>query len=289
MCDPVSGAMAFMAVMQTQQQQVAAEKEARAINNAFEENNEMQNEAYNKDMEAYWDEEVAIQEQMFANAEDAADAKLDMQIQQKQDVSSMIAANAESTGGGQTPQALLGNLRRSQLNTARDLDEEYQRGVVALEGEIGGLQRDKAVRYNQAIGAINSAPRASYQSRESKLLALGMAGGSAYVQGQAMQGNNLFGSTTPTSPASPTMPQGPPGGGATSLGSGRDLQKGFTRRALASNSRQRVSGPGSMYEPIGTGRGVVNRGWTYKGTGKYKGMVSKGWDGSSYNYYKRTG
>ena len=289
MCDPVSGAMAFMAVMQTQQQQAAAKKEADAINNAFKENNEMQNEAYNKDMEAYWDEEVAIQEQMFANAEDAAEAKLDMQIQQKQDVSSMIAANAEATGGGQTPQALLGNLRRSQLNTARDLDEEYQRGVVALGGEIEGLQRDKAGRYNEAIGAINSAPRASYQSEGSKLLALGMAGGSAYVQGQALQGKNLFGSTTPTSPASPTMPQGPPGGGAKYGGVKPGSGKGITRKALASNSRQRVSGPGSMHQPIGRGRGIVNRGYVYKGTGKYKGMVSKGWDGSSYNYYKRTG
>jgi len=201
MCDPVSGAMAFMSVMQVQQQQQAAVEEANAVNDSFRENNEMQIDAYNKDMEAFWDEEVNIQEEMYDNAEDAAEAGLAMKVQHKSDVSSMLIANAETTaGGGGTPQALLGNLRRSQLNSAMDLDENFQRGVVALGGEIAGLQRDKVARRNQAIGAINGAPRASYQSQQSKMLALGLAGGSAYVQGQAMQGKNLFGSTSSVSP-----------------------------------------------------------------------------------------
>ena len=136
MCDPVSGAMAFMAVMAKQQEQQAAVEEANAVNKAFEENNKMQIDAFNSDMEAYWDEEVNIQEAMHDNAEDAAEAGLAMKIQQKSDVSSMLVANAEATaGGGGSPTALLGNLRRSQLNTARDLDEEFQAGVVALGGK----------------------------------------------------------------------------------------------------------------------------------------------------------
>ena len=197
MCDPISGAMAAMSMLQMQQQQQAAKAQADATNAAFEENNRMQNEAYNKDMEAYWDEETAIQEQMFDNAEDAAKAKLEMKIAQQQDEATMLVANAEQTGGGQTPQTLLGNLRRSQLNTATDLDESYQRGVVALKGEKAALQRDKHVRRNQAIGAINGAPRAGYQSEGSKMMALGLAGGSAYVQGNAQQGKNIWGKTTP--------------------------------------------------------------------------------------------
>ena len=193
MCDPVSGAMAFMAVMKTQQEQQAAMEQANAVNNAFEENNKMQVDAFNKDMEAYWDEEVNIQEEMHDNAEDAAEASVMMKIQQKSDMSSMLVANAETTaGGGGSPTALLGNLRRSQLNAARDLDEEFQAGVVALGGEREGLQRDKDARWNQAVGAINSAPTASYQSQDSKMMALGMAGGSAWVQGQAMQGKSMF-------------------------------------------------------------------------------------------------
>ena len=203
MCDPVSGGMAFLSVMQQQQQQQAAVEEANAVNDSFRENNEMQIDAYNSDMAAYWDEEVNIQEAMHDNAEDAAEAGLAMKVQQKSDVSSMLVANAEATaGGGGSPTALLGNLRRSQLNSARDLDDEFQAGVVALGGERSALQRDKVARRNQAIGAINSAPKASYQSPQSKMLALGMAGASAYVQGQAMQGNSLFSGTAAVTPGS---------------------------------------------------------------------------------------
>lgn len=285
MCDPVSGAMAFMSVMQVQQQQQAADEQANAVNDAFRENNEMQVDAYNKDMEAYWDEEVNIQEEMYDNAEDAAEAGLAMKVQHKSDVSSMLIANAETTaGGGGTPQALLGNLRRSQLNSAMDLDENFQRGVVALGGEIAGLQRDKVARRNQAIGAINSAPRASYQSRESKMMALGMAGASAYVQGQAMQGNNLFGSTSPTTTGRLSPGQKNP----SAMRQKRMGRKGFKSNIRVSSSRQQF-GPGAMAAPIGTGRGVVGKGWTYRGVGKNAGMRSKGFDGTSYNYYKYTG
>ena len=76
MCEPVSASMAVLAMVQTQQQQQAAVQEANEVNRQFEENNRMQTDAYNKDMEAYWDEEVNIQEEMYENAEDAADAKL---------------------------------------------------------------------------------------------------------------------------------------------------------------------------------------------------------------------
>jgi len=280
MCDPVSGSMAFLSVMQVQQQQQAADAEANAVNNAFRENNEMQIDAYNKDMEAFWDEEVNIQEEMYDNAEDAAEASLAMKIQQKSDVSSMLVANAETTaGGGGTPQALLGNLRRSQLNTAMDLDENFQRGVVALGGELSALQRDKVARRNQAIGAINSAPRASYQSKESKFLALGMAGASGYVQGQAMQGKSLFGGTSPTTERLTPGQKNPSAMRQRRIGRG----KGFKSNILASSPRK--YGPGTM-APIGKGRGVVGKGWSYSGKGKFSGMKTAGFDGSSYNYYK---
>jgi hypothetical protein len=238
MCDPVSGAMAFMSVMQVQQQQQAAEAEANAVNDAFRENNEMQVDAYNKDMEAFWDEEVNIQEAMHDNAEDAAEAGLAMKIQQKSDVSSMLIANAEATaGGGGSPTALLGNLRRSQLNAARDLDEEFQAGVVALGGEREALQRDKVVRRNQAIGAINGAPRASYQDKSSKLMALGMAGASSYVQGQAMQGNNLFGGTAAVTPGAATTGMTGSQRGAFSSMKGSKYSKGGSMRRNAMSQR----------------------------------------------------
>tara|TARA_R100001530_G_C4320595_1_gene155600 strand:- start:2644 stop:3474 length:831 start_codon:yes stop_codon:yes gene_type:complete len=238
MCDPVSGAMAFMSVMQVQQEQEAAVQEANAINEAFEENNKMQVDAYNQDMAAYWDEEVNIQEAMHDNAEDAAEAGLAMKIQQKSDVSSMLIANAEQTaGGGGSPTALLGNLRRSQLNAARDLDEEFQAGVEALGGERSALQRDKIARRNQAIGAINSAPRASYQTNESKFMALGMAGASAYVQGQAMQGNNLFGGTAGVTPEAASIGMTGKQRGSFSSMKGSKYKKGGSIRKNALSQR----------------------------------------------------
>lgn len=281
MCEPVSASMAVLAMVQTQQQQQAAVQEANEVNRQFEENNRMQTDAYNKDMEAYWDEEVNIQEEMYENAEDAADAKLEMKILQQQDSASMMVANAETSGGGATPQALLGNLRRSQLNSAMDLDETYQRGVVALGGEISALQRDKVARRNQAIGAINSAPRAGYQSEGSKMFAIGMAGASAYVGGQAMQGKNLFGSTSPTAPRNQWHP------GVKHSG----MPKGAKANMIASSSKSGFTELGGMAPPLGAGRGVVGGGWTYRGQGIHAGMRSKGrtWTkagGFSYNYYK---
>ena len=286
MCDPVSGAMAAMAMIQQQQSQEAAKKQADAVNESFRENNEMQVDAYNKDMEAYWDGEVNIQEEAFDNAEDAAEAKLQMKISQQQDSASMMVANAETSGGGATPQALLGNLRRSQLNSAMDLDDAYQRGVVALGGEVSALQRDKTVRRNQAIGAINSAPRAGYQTNESKLMAIGLAGGSAFVQGQAMQGNSLFPSTSPTKVRGGVNPSAMRQR-RMSYKKAKGFRSNMTKSSLLSSNEL-----GGMAPPLGAGRGVITggKGWTYRGTGANTGMRSRGrtWTqkgGFSYNYY----
>ena len=252
MCEPVSASMAVLAMVQTQQQQQAAVEEANEVNRQFEENNRMQTEAYNKDMEAYWDEEVNIQEEMFDNAEDAADAKLEMRVMQQQDAASMMVANAETSGGGATPQALLGNLRRSQLNSAMDLDETYQRGVVALGGEISALQRDKTARRNQAIGAINGAPRAGYQSEGSKMIAIGMAGASAYVGGMAMQGKNLFGSTSPTTTGRLSPGQKNPSAmRQRRIGRG----KGFKSNVMSSNPKHTFGFDWRQRNPGTSGRG----------------------------------
>jgi hypothetical protein len=164
-----------------------------------------------------------------------------------------------------------------------DLDETYQRGVVALGGEIDALQRDKVARRNQAIGAINGAPRAGYQSEGSKLFAIGMAGASAYVSGQAMQGNNLFGSTSEVLPRQI-------GKGAQHGRSAVSL-RGAKANMLASSSKSGFTEIGGMGAPLGTGRGVVGGGWTYRGQGTNAGMRSRGrtWtraSGFSYNYYK---
>jgi len=61
MCDPVAGPMAALMVIQAYQSQESAMASAQATNDAFSANQALQNEAYTKDMEAFWGEEIAIQ------------------------------------------------------------------------------------------------------------------------------------------------------------------------------------------------------------------------------------
>ena len=160
MCDPTGGFLtAGIMIMQAHQQQEAAMKQAQATNDAFEKNNQLQNEAYTKDMEMYWNEEIALQQQMHQNAEDAVDARLDAMIEAQEQRSSLVVANLESLGGCQSPDRQLGLLRRQMSNRLQDIDDQFQRGAAALKGESQSLQHDKVARRYSAIGSINSMQR----------------------------------------------------------------------------------------------------------------------------------
>ena len=187
MCDPVSGTMAALSVMSAVQGQQAAMAQAQATNDAFEKNQALQNEAYTKDMEAFWDEEVAIQKQAYQNAEDAADAKIDMLIERQQMEASLTQANAEGTGGQSSSRAF-NILRRQMANRSFDLDQQFQRGVTALKGESKALQRDKLQRRYSAMGAINSMERDPGLSTTDRILGLASAGVSGYAMGQQFAG-----------------------------------------------------------------------------------------------------
>ena len=76
MCGPAAPfVMAGLAVMGEIKSQEASMAQAQATNDAFEANQKLQNEAYTKDMEAFWNEEISIQQQAYQNAEDMADEK----------------------------------------------------------------------------------------------------------------------------------------------------------------------------------------------------------------------
>ena len=187
MCDPVSGTVAALSVMSAVQSQQAAMAQAEATNEAFEKNQALQNEAYTKDMEAFWDEEVAIQKQAYQNAEDAADAKIDMLIERQQMEASLTQANAEGTGGQSSSRAF-NILRRQMADRSFDLDQQFQRGVTALKGESKALQRDKLQRRYSAMGAINSLQRDPGLSTTDRILGLASAGVSGYAMGQQFAG-----------------------------------------------------------------------------------------------------
>ena len=188
MCEPVSIGMAALGVMSAYQGQEAAMKRAEATNEAFERNQALQNEAYTKDMEAFWDEEVAIQQQAYQNAEDAADAKIDMLIESQEQKSSLTMANLASGASGASPSRGLNILRRQLANRSFDLDQQFQRGVANLKGERKALQRDKLQRRYSAMGQINSMERDPGLSQTDRILGLTSAGVSGYAAGQQFSG-----------------------------------------------------------------------------------------------------
>ena len=200
MCDPVMGTMAVISVLSAHQQQEAAMAQAEAQNDAFVENQALQNEAYTKDMEMYWDEEINIQKQAYQNAEDAVEAKLDMMIQKQEQTASLQMANYEAVGGGQSPDRQLGLLRRQLANDTQDLDQQYQRGVRALKGESKKLQNDKIGRRNNARGAINSMqrnPGMTAVQRQVGLFGAGASGAAAgYGKYKKPGGDKLTGGST---------------------------------------------------------------------------------------------
>lgn len=188
MCGPAAPfIMAGLTVASAIQSQQAAMAQAEATNEAFEKNQALQNEAYTKDMEAFWDEEVAIQQQAYQNAEDAADAKIDMLIENQQMEASLTQANAEGTGGQSSSRAFT-IIRRQMADRSFDLDQQFQRGVAALKGESKALQRDKLQRRYSAMGQINSLQRDPGLSTTDRILGYASAGVSGYAMGQQFAG-----------------------------------------------------------------------------------------------------
>ena len=198
MCDPVAGPMAALMVIQAYQSQESAMASAQATNDAFSANQALQNEAYTKDMEAFWGEEIAIQKQAYQNAEDAADAKIEMLIQGQEASASLKMANLESGASGASPSRALHILRRDMANRWYDLDEQFQRGITNLKGENKALQHDKIARRYSAMGQINSMQRDPGLTGPERMLGYIGAGAQGYAMGKSY--NKTPGAKTPGKP-----------------------------------------------------------------------------------------
>ena len=198
MCDPVAGPMAAVMVIQAYQSQQSAMASAEATNDAFSANQALQNEAYTKDMEAFWGEEIAIQKQAYQNAEDAADAKIEMLIQGQEASASLKMANLESGASGASPSRALHILRRDMANRWYDLDEQFQRGITNLKGERKALQHDKIARRYSAMGQINSMQRDPGLTGPERMLGYIGAGAQGYAMGKSY--NKTPGAKTPGKP-----------------------------------------------------------------------------------------
>ena len=196
MCDPTGGFItAGLMVMQAQQANQAAMAQAQAQNDAFEANQQLQNEAYAKDMEAFWNKELDIKMQGIKNAEDAADAKLEAQIEAQQAFASMRMANMEM-GSGKSGLRSMAVLRRQMANRTMDIDDQLANAQFGLRRDIESIKFDKIARRNSARGQINSVSRAQYPDSATRSLALITSGLSGYSQGRKL--TNSLGKTPST-------------------------------------------------------------------------------------------
>mgnify|MGYP003146226150 FL=1 len=177
MCHPV--AYVGMAIMQYQQEQQAGQQAAQAQNAAAEENAKRQTEAYQNDMASIHAEETNVTKEGFKNAEDAANAKLELLVNARETEAKLKVNNLETIGGGQTADAIMGNLRRNVANQSRDLEDNYQRGVTSLRQEREGLLRDRISRRISYKSAYNSMPTSGYQRFD--IAKAGIAGAQGYA------------------------------------------------------------------------------------------------------------
>lgn len=228
MCDPVVAG--GLMVMQAYQAQEAAEKQAQAQNEMYEQNQALQNEAYAKDMEAFYDKEVDMKLQDFKDAESAADAKLELQIEASQSMAAMKMANM-SSAAGQSAGRSTSVLRRQLANKAFDIDDQLASQQFATRRDFKAMEFDKIRRHNSAVGSINSVAKADYQDANSRALGLITSGFSGYSMGKSM----MAGST----PSTGTTPSGD-----------------STRSDLLSGSSRPIRGAGrGRTTPLYTGRG----------------------------------
>lgn len=178
MCHPA--VFIATALIQAQQQQQAEDAQIRAMNNAAEDNAKMQNEAHAHDMGTIYTEEINIAKEGFKSAEDAANAKLDMLISGREDVEKLKSQN-ETGVGGNTSDAIIGNLKRHILNQARDIDDNFQRGVTSRQQELTALQSDKISKRLSTVSAIKNMPTSNTASTAQRAMRYSGAAVQGYV------------------------------------------------------------------------------------------------------------
>ena len=195
MCDPVVAG--GLMVMQAYQAQEAAERQAQAQNEMYEQNQALQNEAYAKDMEAFYDKEVDMKLQDFKDAEAAADAKLELQIEASQSMAAMKMANM-SSAAGQSAGRSTSVLRRQLANKAFDIDDQLASQQFATRRDFKAMEFDKIRRHGDAIAKINGVAIGQYDTESNRALGLITSGFGGYAKGKAMMaGSTPSTGTTP--------------------------------------------------------------------------------------------
>ena len=196
MCDPVTGGMMALSMIQQQQQQQAQGDAVRQQNAIAAQNADMQIAGMKRDVGALHDEQINIAEAGFESAEDAADAKLQLSIEAKRTESTLMASNFENLGGGgQTSDSILANHKRGVLGSLNDIENNFLRGEKKRKHAWDNLDRDKHNRWYTAKSNIMGLPRSGSQSIGSKAFGIGTS---------ALRGYNTGKNITRQQPADPT-------------------------------------------------------------------------------------
>ena len=187
MCDPISGGMMALSMLQAQQQQQAQADAVNQQNAMAAQNEEMQIAGMKRDVGALHDEQINIAEAGFESAEDAADAKLQLAIESKRTESTLMASNLENLGGGgQTSDSILANHKRGVLGSLNDIEDNFQRGMKKRKHAWDNLDRDKHNRWYTAKSNIMSLPRSGHQSPDSRFFGIATAAASGYGRGKSI-------------------------------------------------------------------------------------------------------
>ena len=181
MCEPVS--MGALMVASEYQKQEAAQKAATAQNNRYKRNQAIQNEAYNKSLQASADERRDIKLQAFKNAEVAQEEKIRLMIESQEQMASLKMANLE-TASGQSSNRTIGVLRRNISNRIHDLKDQTEARQIGLERDYIASQRQDYKNYISAKSKITSVPMADYADQNTRILGLAVSGFQGYGMGE---------------------------------------------------------------------------------------------------------
>jgi hypothetical protein len=154
---------------------------AEATNAAYTENQELQTEAYNTDMENYWEQDIQSQKQLYQTAEDAAAAGLEQSIANSNKDAAWKMASLGGGGGGLSADRGLAVLKRQMATEAYDLDQRFQRGLIATKDEVRFREYDKVGRWHQAKGQIASMRMDPGVSTHQQYMNVGAAGAASYA------------------------------------------------------------------------------------------------------------
>lgn len=171
-----------LAVASTMQQQQAANEMANAQNRAFRQNERLQKEALEADYVTADIQQRQLGQKKYETAEQAADAKLQALIKNREKQASLLVGTLGSGVSGASGKRQLAYLERQYTDALIDIDNRASAEMAQLKGSQRDIQRRKEQRRLEAISSIYGVQRGTYASQGTQALELGLAGAEGYTR-----------------------------------------------------------------------------------------------------------